>query len=119
MKASNKKTPGIIKSKATETEYGKLLNLLSAYEKILHPDIFKPIMNQVAATYEESKKNAYAAAKISDDALWVEAKIIEMKARHSTMSVDKKIDSFFMKCFYKELLQKFNGKPISSEEKLP
>ena len=108
MKASNKKTPGIIKSKATETEYGKLLNLLSAYEKILHPDIFKPIMNQVAATYEESKKNAYAAAKISDDALWVEAKI----------SVDKKIDSFFMKCFYKELL-KFNGKPISSEEKLP
>lgn len=93
----------------SNSEYTKLIGLLNCYEKILHPDLFNPIIKQVHATYEESKREAYVAAKISDEALWIENKLIELKNTSLKISKGNKIvDSFLLKNFYKKLLEKFN-----------
>lgn len=89
-----------------ETEYSKFQNMIRQYEKILHPDIFRPLMTQLHLCYEESKRDAYAKAKISDDALWIEREILKLK---ESMERDDAVNTFHIKWFYKQVLKKLIG----------
>lgn len=86
-----------------ETEYSKLEDMLQLYEKVLHPDFFNALKKQMHAAYEENIKNAFMDAKISDDALWIEKELIDMKRNLGNIQSN----SFFIKCFYKKLLKHF------------
>jgi hypothetical protein len=89
------------------TEYSKLVKYLNQYEKILHPDIFHPLLNQLNKAFDENKKEAFAKAKISDDALWLEEEIIKTKERINQHKEFPVLKSFHLKCFYKELINRF------------
>lgn len=95
------------KTNIPETEYGKLLKLLGMYERILHPDIFQPLLKQFNAACEEAKQQSYRDARISEEALQVERIIISLRKD----IVDKApAASFLCKCAYKEILKIFlNG----------
>lgn len=92
--------------KEPETEYGKLTDMIRAYEKILHPDLFNPIIYQVGKVYSEAKTDAYRDAKISPEALAIEKIILDIKekAEHNRLS-----QSFYMKYAYKQILQIFKN----------
>ena len=94
------------KIKEPETEYGKLTDMLRAYEKILHPDFFNPIIYQVGRVYAEAKAEAYRDANISPEALEVEKIILDIKekADHNRL-----LFSFHMKYAYKQILQIFKN----------
>ena len=92
------------KTKLPETEYGKLMHMLDMYEKILHPDFFYGLKKQLWAAHEENKKEAYAAAKISDDALEIEREFIRLKEKISKEPLGR---TFYIKCLYKSFLKKF------------
>jgi hypothetical protein len=85
-------------------EYNKLMELLKTYELILHPNIFNALIKQIGEVEKESVKNAYAEAKISDNALLIEKRIIELKASFEQHPSQKR---FFLKCFYKDLTEVF------------
>lgn len=72
-----KRTPTI--APPPQTEYQKLTSLLSMYEKILHPDVFNPIMKQLSKVYDELKLEAYAKARITPEARKIEQRLLEMK----------------------------------------
>lgn len=76
------------------------------YERILHPDIFQPIMKKLSAVYDELKIEAFREAKISDRALIIEAKLKEMEdsATHVARG-NKDVIRFQRKMFYKDLLK--------------
>ena len=65
------------------SEYGKLLHMISLFKKVLHPDVFNPIQEQLYKCYEEAKVEALENAKkelnISDLAIEIEKKLIEAK----------------------------------------
>jgi hypothetical protein len=92
------------KLKRPETEHGKLMDMLQMYEKILHPDVFQPLLRQLTASYEEAKVQAYRDAKISDEALQVEKVINNMKAN---MERIQDLSTFHIKCGYKQILKIF------------
>lgn len=78
--------------------------MLQVYEKILHPDIFQPLLRQLNAVYEEAKVQAYREAKISDEALQVEKIINNMRGN---MERIQDLSTFHIKCAYKEILKIF------------
>lgn len=88
------------------SEYQKLQDMLEVYEKILHPDFFFVFKKQLNAVYEENKKEAYKAAKISDEALKIEGMLKNMcESIEQHKSAGHSTKMFFIKCFYKELLE--------------
>lgn len=89
-------------------EYQKLQHLLGVYEKILHPEFFMVFKKQLNAVYEENKKDAYKAAKISDEALKIEEMLIRMR-KSMEQHKGHGINSFLIKSFYKELIQLLNS----------
>ncbi len=103
------------KSTVPETEYAKFQRMIAQYEKILHPDIFRPLMTQLHLCYEESKKEAYETAQISDEALYIERRMLELKKSQGFNSAES---TFFIKCLYKEFLRMFLGGQVKSPDKL-
>jgi hypothetical protein len=95
------------KQEYVKSEYAKLIDLLSMYEKILHPDIFNQLIKQMHAAYEENKTESYRNANISDDALWIEKELDEMKTTMLKDVDSNHIKLFRIRCFYKSLLKKF------------
>lgn len=91
------------KSKRPEPEnaYGKFMLTLEMYEKILHPDFFRPLKYGLTAIYEEAKEEAFKNAKISDEAREIEKILLELKDRPM-------ISTFYYKSTYKKLLKLFN-----------
>lgn len=89
-----------------ETEHAKLVTMLRAYEKILHPDVFNPLLKQISAVYEEAKKDAFRDAKISDEALEIEKIILDLKEKEAH---DRLSSSFHYKIAYKQILAIFNS----------
>lgn len=104
------------KKEIPETEYSKLKSLLSAYEKILHPDLFNPIMKQLSKTYDELKEQAYRDAGISSEALEIEAILKQAIYGLNVFKEqpDERSVSFYCKSAFKQILPIFkkfiNGK---------
>lgn len=90
------------------SEHEKLFELLETFQLILHPDVFKKLSAQINAAYEENKREAFANACISDDALWIEKKLTDLRQTMKRPgNDDPRMQSFFLKNFYKQLIQKF------------
>ena len=96
-----------------ESEYSKLVSFLKSYEKILHPDVFNPMLSQLHKAFEENKREAYENAKISQEALQIEQIMIEAKRNIervlSANNDDKHILSLFYKGAYKKIVKIFQG----------
>lgn len=88
-----------------ETEYAKLENWFSQLEPILNPNFLMAFRKQLTACYEGNKKDAYKAAKISDEALQIEELLKGYKAQVAQHGTDDNLDSFFRKSLYKKLVQ--------------
>ena len=88
--------------KKSESEYAKLENMLEIYSKILHPDFLGVFKRQLYAVYEENKKQAYEEAKISDNAILLDKKLIELQDK---IKREPSVSSFYIKCIYKEILK--------------
>lgn len=84
------------------TEHQKLMEMLSMYQKILHPDVFDPIIRQLHKAHTESKQTAFQEAKISPFAQWLdkEISIMNMLIRHT----DK---NFSIQCLVKKAINKY------------
>lgn len=94
------------KAEMQRSEYIKLIDMFHIYEKILHPDIFFPILRQMNAAWEEVKVEAYREAKISDEALQIEKMMADLRNKFERFP-DTEAKTFHIKCFYKELLKTF------------
>jgi hypothetical protein len=93
------------KIKEPRSEYEKLQYMLDVYEKILHPDFFSKFKTQLHKCYEENKREAYAEAKISDQALVLEKKLKDLRVSIGVMRDHPTVVSFYKKTFYKDLLK--------------
>ncbi len=91
-----------------QSEYEKLQAMLEVYEKILHPEFFMVFKKQLNAVYEENKRDAYKAAKISEEALQIEQMLNTMRASISFHQNQPVTKSFLIKCFYKDLIKLLN-----------
>lgn len=87
-----------------ETEYMKLHRMLEIYSKILHPDFLEVFRKQLWAAYEENKRDAVKAAKISDEAIVLDKKLLELKDK---IEREPSVTSFYIKCIYKDLLKTY------------
>ena len=91
-----------------ESEYSKLVSFLKSYEKILHPDVFNPMLSQLHKAFEENKKEAYENAKISQEALQIEQIMIKAKKDIDTIAQGEPITTnIFKKRAIKEILKLF------------
>lgn len=89
------------------SEYGKLDQMLQVYERVLHPDFFNALKQQLFKAFEENKKDAYANAKISDEALAIEKEINEFKTRLYQFENHPELKSFHLKVLFKKLIKMF------------
>ena len=92
-----------------QTEYERFRDMLSVYEKVLHPDVWNPIMFQLSKVHEEALTKAYKDAKISDEALAIEG-IIQDMYYSAKVNTDGLPSSFNKKVAFKRILQLFNKK---------
>ena len=92
------------------SEYGKLLHMISLFKKVLHPDIFDPIHQQLNKCYEESKAQALEYAKnecnVSDLAIEIEKKLVEARKNIQSYKEHPTIANFHARIFYHYLLKK-------------
>lgn len=87
-----------------ESEYLKLLDMLEIYSKILHPNFLGVVQKQLMAAYEENKRQAYQAAKISDKAILLDQKLNQLE---EDMKRESGASSFYIRCLYKEFLKMY------------
>lgn len=80
--------------------------MIGMYEKILHPSLFEPIVNQIGKVYTEAREEAFESVGITEDARWLEKEINDMKSGQG-FSNHSRLQSFHIKCFYKKLLKRF------------
>ncbi|HEX4851577.1 MAG TPA: hypothetical protein VFV08_12255 [Puia sp.] len=108
---SKRATPGGLEEQEKEkSKYRQLQELLQAYEKILHPDIFRPIMKLLNEVYEEQKDIAYREAKISPEALELEKIIKHLleNLKFHGAGDNPQLRVFYHKMAFKDCLKVFN-----------
>lgn len=88
-----------------DTEYKKMEKWFSELEMILHPNFLSAFKIQLNKCYEENKKQAYEDAKISEEALWIDEKLKDVR-KSILQHNNKQAEAFLYKCFYKDLLEK-------------
>lgn len=92
-----------------QSEYQKFRDMLAVYEKVLHPDVWNPLMAQLHRVQEEALAKAYRDAKISDVALAIEG-IIQDMYYSSKVNTDGLPSTFNKKVAFKRILQLFKKK---------